>query len=187
MIGILIGGGIAATGFVVGTYVVGTYNMLTTARQDIRTMFSDIITEYQRRADLFLNLAASAKGAMKFEKSTLTELTKARAGKLGETDKDKIKKMGDLEKTFSKLLAVVEAYPDIKSIGTVQQLMEEIRLTEDRINVSRTDYNNVVRDYNVAVTTFPSRMVARQFGFNQEIYFQAVSKNVEISPKIDIE
>lgn len=168
-------------------WAIGIYNGGKTFKQDIKTQLSNIKTEYQRRADLFYNLVQTVKGAAKFEKSTLVGVIAMRRGlekavTPGETLKE-IKKMDDF---FSRLMVTVEAYPQLKSIEAYNNLMTEIRITEDRINIVRTDFNNVVRDYNVLVTTFPSGVIAKMFGFKEEDFY-INETGTEKSPKISLE
>lgn len=166
-------------------WVIGSYNTFVSADQDINNMWSNIKTEYQRRSDLFYNLVETTKAYIKHEKGTLTELTKARAGNFGNTKIDEAKNMKGLEGMFSRLLAVVENYPNLKAVEQTQELFKEIRITEDRINVARTEYNGIVRDYNILIKQFPKNMIARRFGFEKAIFFEN-EKETDKAPKIDL-
>lgn len=164
-------------------YVMGTYNSLISNREDIRTQFSNIKTEYQRRADLFYNLVQAVKSHKKFEKGTLKEIVEARSKGITGTIPTQIKKMGQLDGLFSKLLALFEQYPNLKSNEQHNKLMEEVRITEDRINVSRIGYNDEVREYNIIVQSFPSSIVARMFRFKGDKFFlneESTNKAVRI-------
>jgi len=152
-------------------YVIGTYNSLVSNREDIRTQFSNIKTEYQRRADLFYNLVQATKSYKIFEKSTLKEVVEARAKGITGTIPAQIKKMGQLDGLFSKLLALVEAYPNLKSNEQHNKLMDEVRITEDRVNVARTGYNDEVREYNIIIQSFPSSIIANMFRFRKNDFF----------------
>jgi LemA protein len=168
-----IGGAIVvATGFGLVGWAIGTYNTFIVAVQDIKTQWSNIKTEYQRRADLFYNLVEAAKGYMKHERETLTKVIEARAGNFGPTKLKEMSKMKDLEKVFSKLAVVFERYPKLKANEQVNELMAEFNKTENRINIARTDYNALVRDYNIYVRTFPKNIIARHFSFKVEQFFE---------------
>jgi LemA protein len=167
-------------------WIIGTFNWFVNAQQNIKTQFSNIKTEYQRRADLFYNLVQSVRAHMKFEKSTLVEVTKMRNVNLNGPKAEVVKKMKDMDALFSKLLVTVEAYPNLKSIRQFTKFSDEVRITEDRINVARTDYNEVVREYNVRVKQFPTSIVARWKNFNIEKYYMNEPKT-DYSPKISFE
>lgn len=174
---------------------IGTFNFFQARRQDIRTQWSNIITEYQRRFDLFNRFAESVKSYKKFERGTLTDVIKARAAALNPaaqlreatTKAGQMKAMKGLDAFFSKLLAVVEQYPNLKAVEQYNKLLEEIRITEDRVNVARTGYNDIVRVYNIGVKTFPRNIIAKMFNFTLEEFFKAVDEGIEKSPKLDLE
>lgn len=164
---------------------IGTYNIFRIGQQDIKTQWSNIKAEYQRRADLFYNLVQAVKSVKKFEQDTLVGLAAARSGNFGTDKLSEMKKLKGLDKLFSRLMMVVERYPKLQSPKQYDKLMEEVRITEDRINIARTDYNEIVGDYNKLVTTFPKMYIAGMFGFKVEEFFQ----NEEVSdkaPKIDL-
>lgn len=167
-------------------WVAGTYNDLVTDVQDIETQFSNIKTEYQRRADLFYNLVESVKSHVKFEKSTITEVTRLRNVTLGKEPKVAKKQMAQMDGAFARLLATFEAYPKLQSVQLYQQTMEELRITEDRVNVARTDFNDVIRVYNTKVKTFPSNIIARMYGFIIKEYFMN-EPSTDKCPKISYE
>jgi LemA protein len=189
MIGLIFGG----IGIVLGLFIIillgwgiGSYNTFVTAMQDIKNMFSNIKTEYQRRADLIYNLVESVKGYQKFEKETLTEVIKARQGiNFGKSQQDQMKKMGELDKFFSKLAVVFEKYPKLKTNEQYNTLTKELKLTENRINIARTDYNSIVRDYNIFIKEFPRFILANMFGFKEELFFEN-EKGTEKAPKIKL-
>ncbi len=163
-----------------------TYNHFVALRQDIKTQFSNIKTEYQRRVDMFYNLIQTVKSFKKHEKSTLKEVVQARSQGFTGNVKQDISKMKNLDGMFSKLLAIFEQYPNLKSNEQHNKLMDEIRITEDRINVARTDYNSVVRSYNVKVKTFASNLIAGMFKFVVEEYFKN-KEGTDEAPKIDLD
>ena len=188
MIGIIIGF-LAVMTFgviIIAGWAIGIYNYLQAGVQNIKTQWSNIKTEYQRRFDLFANLAEAVKSFKKHEKSTLTDVVKARSMlNFSGSKSEQLKNMGMLDKFFSKLAVVFERYPDLKANEQHNKLIEEMRITEDRINVARTDYNDIIREYNIATKTFPSSIVAKMFHFAEEKFY--INETVsDKAPKIDI-
>lgn len=153
-------------------WTIGQYNFFQVGKQNIKTQWSNLKTEYQRRYDLVLNLVETVKSFKKHEKETLTEVIKARSmlNFKGSISKQ-VKTMGGLDNLFSKLAVVFEKYPELKANEQHNILMEELRTTEDRINVARTDFNDIVREYNLGVKTFPSSIIANIFSFTEEKYY----------------
>lgn len=172
MIGLIILGILATFTLIIVGWIIGVYNMLVIAFQEVRNQLSNIKTEYQRRADLFINLMESTKSYKKHEKNTLVELTQARSGNFGKTPKEEIKKMKGLENVFARLLAIQENYPNLKADTIHTKLMDEIRITEDRINIARTDYNELVKDFNVLIKTFPNFIIANMLKYQSEPFFE---------------
>ncbi len=189
MIGIIILGILAVAVFIflcLAGWGIGTYNTFRTGQQDVKTQWSNIKTEYQRRADLFYNLVEAVKSHKKFEKETLIAVTQARAGIFGDNVKAEKAMMKKLDGVFGKLVATFEAYPKLQSHQQHNKLMEEVRITEDRINVARTDYNEIVGDYNKLVLMFPSNVLAGMFAFKeQEFFVNEEASNA--APKIKLE
>jgi len=157
---------------VVGAWVFGGYNVFVKGKQNIKTMFSNVKTEYQRRADLFYNLVEAVKSYAKFEKDTLTQVIAMRNGNFGSTPKEAMSKMKKLDGFLGKLMVVVERYPQLRATEEYKTLMKETRITEDRINIARTNYNDTVREYNLYVVSFPSNILAGMFHFSEETYFE---------------
>lgn len=164
---------------------ISTYNSFATLKQDIATQFSNIRTEYQRRIDLILNLVESVKSFKKHERETLTAVINARTKGFSGNVKTDMKKMNGLEGLFSKLLAISEAYPQLKAGEQHNKLIDELRITEDRINIARTDYNSVVRSFNVLIKTFPTNLIAGMFKFTLEDYFKG-KEGIEEAPIIKL-
>lgn len=166
-------------------WLIGLYNTFVTAVQDIKNQWSNVKTEYQRRADLFMNLVESVKAYTKFEKETLTQVIQARSGNFGKTQAEEMKKLKGLDGVFGRLMVVFERYPKLKAGEQYKDLMNEIRITEDRINIARTDYNSLVRDYNVLIKMFPNNKLAQMFGYTESVFFEN-EKGTEKAPKIDM-
>lgn len=169
----------------VGWYI-GTYNTMVKAHQDVKGQIGNMKTEYQRRADFFYNLAQTVKSSAKFEKDTLTLITRARNPNYGTTVKQNMAEFKQLDNIFSKLMVVFEKYPQLKTTATFEKALDEIRITEDRINIARTEYNNIVNDYNQYIKMFPASVVAQKSGFVEAIYFEN-EKGTEIAPKMNYE
>ena len=166
-------------------WTIGSYNTFRIGQQDIKTQWSNIETEYQRRSDLFCNLVESVKSYKIFEKTTLVDVISARSGNFGRTKMEQMSKMKGLDGMFQKLLLLVERYPKLKANEQHNKLMDEIRITEDRINVARTDYNEIVGDYNKLVMTFPKNIVAGMFRFKTEEFFENEASTTS-APKINL-
>ena len=154
--------------------MVGSYNKLVAEKVTVETAFSGIDTQLQRRADLIPNLVATVKGFASQEKSIIDSITAARAKLSGATTvSDKATADGELTSALSRLLVVVENYPDLKSDANFIALQDELAGTENRIAVSRLDYNAVVKTYNTHVRSFPAVLYAGLFGFNAADFFEA--------------
>lgn len=177
--------------FVVGGWMIGTYNLFVNGKQNIKTQWSNILAEYQRRADLFYNLAQAVKSYAKFEHNTLMHVTQARGGNFGKTKADQLKKMEQLDDAFSsmmsRLLVVFERYPKLEAIQQYHDYTKEVRITEDRINIARTDYNGVVKEYNNNVLTFPNKILAQWWKFAEEKFFLTERVLTEKDVKMDLD
>ena len=174
--------------------VVGGYNGLVGKREATDQAFSNIQSQYQRRADLVPNLVKTVQGAADFEKSTITDVTNARA-KATSMNIDPSKAtpeqlqqyqnaQGELSQALGRLLAVAENYPQLKATEAFRDLQSQLEGTENRIAVARNDYNNVARTYNTSIQTFPTSLTAGLFGFDKKAYFEA-DKGAEKAPQVD--
>jgi LemA protein len=164
---------------------VGSYNGLVSSSQAVDKQWAQVQTVYQRRADLIPNLVATVSGAAHFEKSTLVEVTDARAsvGKVtvnsntAPSDPAQLQQFeqaqGNLSSALSHLMVVVENYPNLKSNENFLELQAELEGTENRINHERELFNSTVQDYNTRVQRFPTVFFARMFGFTAKPYFGA--------------
>jgi LemA protein len=176
----------------------GSYNRLVKLSQAADSQWAQVQNVYQRRADLVPNLVATVSGAANFEKSTLTEITTARAS-VGQvkldpnsapTDPAKLaafeSAQGQLSSALSRLLVVVERYPDLKATANFQDLQAQLEGTENRISVERRDFNTAVQNYNTAVKSFPAVFYAGMFGFSPKPYFTA-TPGAETPPKVQFD
>src|ERR1700730_9352110 len=171
--------------FVIGLFFWGTYNRLVTLDQNVNKKWGDVQTVYQRRADLIPNLVNTVQGAANFEKSTIVEVTNARAsvGRVqldpnkAPTDAAQLEQFqaaqGQLSNALSRLLVVVERYPDLKANQNFLSLQAQLEGTENRISVERNKFNEAVQSYNTAVMTFPTKLFAGMFGFSPRPFFSA--------------
>lgn len=174
--------------------VVGGYNGLVGKREATDQAFSNIQSQYQRRADLVPNLVKTVQGAADFEKSTITDVTNARAKATSVTiDPSKATPeqlrqyqdaQGELSQALGRLLAVTENYPQLKATEAFRDLQSQLEGTENRIAVARNDYNTVARTYNTSIQTFPTNITAGLFGFDKKAYFEA-DKGAEKAPQVD--
>jgi len=161
------------------------YNGLVTKSQGVDAQWSQVETQYQRRYDLIPNLVNSVKGMMTQEQKVFLAIAEART-KYGaaQTVNEKAVAAGEVETALGRLLAIIENYPDLKSSQNVTQLMDELAGTENRISVERRRFNDLTRDYNTQVKTFPTNMLAGMFGFSERQYFQSVTGS-DTPPKVE--
>jgi LemA protein len=170
---------------IIAVSLVGIYNGLVTKSQGIDSQWSQVETQYQRRYDLIPNLVNSVKGMMTQEQKIFLSIAEART-KYGaaQTVNEKAVAAGEVETALGRLLAIMENYPDLKSSQNVTQLMDELAGTENRISVERKRFNDLTRDYNTQVKTFPTNMLAGMFGFSEKQYFQSVTGS-DTPPKVE--
>jgi LemA protein len=169
---------------ILGIYSVSTYNSLVGLNVTADTEWKQVETQYQRRFDLIPNLVESVKGSMKQEQTIFTAIADARTKYSGaKTPDEKAAAAGQVESALSRLLVISENYPNLKSSDTVQALMSQLEGTENRINVQRMRYNDVVKSYNLKVMRFPSSIIASMFGFQNREYFEA-EKGSEKAPEV---
>ena len=162
-----------------------SYNRLVILEQNANKKWADVQSVYQRRADLIPNLVNTVAGSANFEKSTLTEVTNARAsvGRVqldpnkAPEDAEQLKKFqaaqGQLSNALSRLLVVTENYPQLRATEAFQNLQAHLEGTENRISVERNNYNSAVQDLNTALERFPTNMLNKMFGFKPRAFFQA--------------
>jgi LemA protein len=152
----------------------GNYNRFVSMDEAVKGSWAQVENQLQRRYDLIPNLVETVKGYGKQEKDVLVEVTNARA-KVGgaSTVPDKIGANNELSGALSRLLVVVEKYPDLKSNQNFIRLQDELAGTENRIAVERMRYNDAVKAYNVAIRSFPANLLAGMFGFQKATFFEA--------------
>lgn len=156
----------------IGT-VIHMYNNLVGLRNRVKNSYAQIDVQLKRRNDLIPNLVETVKGYASHEKGVLEEVTKARTGVMNaNTIEETSNADNQLTGALKTLFAVAENYPDLKANSNFQQLQSELSDTEDKIAYARQFYNDVVLKYNNACQQFPSNILARLFGFNEESFFQ---------------
>jgi LemA protein len=162
----------------------GNYNRFVQMDVEIKAAWSQVENQLQRRYDLIPNLVETVKGYAKQEKDVLVEVTNARSkvGGAG-TVPDKIAANNELSGALSRLMVVVERYPDLKSNQNFLKLQDELAGTENRIAVERMRYNDAVKIYNQAIRTFPANFVAGMFGFKEATFFK-VEEAAKAPPKV---
>lgn len=153
--------------------VVFMYNGLVRRKNRVREAWADIDVQLKRRHDLIPNLVDTVKGYMQHEKSVLENVTKARTAVMGAQTRADIEKGENmLSEALKNLFAVAENYPDLKASQNFLELQRELSDTENKIQASRRFYNTNVRDYNTAIESFPTNMLAGTFGFKHEELFK---------------
>jgi len=180
---------------VAGLFVMGSYNRMVSLSQRVDGSWAQVQNNYQRRADLVPNLVNTVAGAANFEKTTLEEVTAARAsvGKVqlnatnAPTDPQKLAEFqqaqAQLSSALSRLLVVAERYPDLKATANFRDLQAQLEGTENRITVARQDFNAAVQAYDTAIKSFPATLFAANFGFKEKPYFEAAAGS-ETAPKV---
>ena len=163
---------------------IGTYNRLVTTENNVENKFAAIETNLQRRADLIPNLVETVKGYAAHEQEVLTAISDARARLAGAgTPEEMADADAALSSALSRLLVVVENYPNLKADAQFTRLMDELAGTENRIAVARQDYNNAVSSYNLQIRKFPSSIFAGIFGFERKELFEA-REGAENAPEV---
>ncbi len=187
---------LAFLALVVGIGGCSSYNGFVGRKQDVDKSWAQVEAQYQRRYDLIPNLVKTVEGSATFERSVLKEITEARAsvgqlkltpGQAPATAAEFTKfqeAQGQLASALSRLLMVSERYPDLKSTAAFRDLQVQLEGTENRIAVSRQDFNTAVQGYNTAVQQFPGVIVARLAGFTPRPYFQSDAA-AQKAPKVD--
>jgi len=195
---LLILGGLVVVVLIVVASVGGTYNRLVTLDQAVQSQWAQVESVYQRRADLIPNLVATVKGAANFEKSTYVAVAEARA-KVGQlnlgsgvpNDPNAFNKFASaqdgLSSALSRLLVVVERYPDLKASQNFADLQAQLEGTENRIAVERMRFNQAAQTFNTTRDSFPTVFVANFFGsrFNEKPYFKS-QPGAESAPKVTL-
>ena len=169
------------------------YNGLVNDSENVDNNWANVETQYQRRADLIPNLVNTVKGYATHEKETLEGVMKARS----EATQTKVdptnltpqklaeyqKAQAGISQALGRLMVIQERYPDLKANQNFQELQTQLEGTENRINVARKDFNDAAKKYNVSIRSFPKNILAKMFGFEKKVYFEAQS-GAEKAPEV---
>ena len=163
---------------IVVLWVMGTYNSLVSLNENAKTAQADIEVQYDRRFALIPNLVETAKGIAGLEQSVFTSLAEARSRYAGAPEKtnERVTAINQFDSAFPRLLAIVENYPVLKSSESFLKLQDQLEGTENRIAVARNDFNAAVNQLNKRIQFFPSNVIARFFGFQERVRFEAVAE-----------
>lgn len=182
IIGLVVLGLIVVLGFV----SIGSYNKLVSLKENVDSKYADIDVQLQRRCDLIPNLVNTVKGFTDHESSVLASISDSRAKLAGASSvSEKAEANQELSNSLSRLLVVVENYPNIKADSQFTALMDNLEGTENRLAVARKDYNAAVETYNKAVKSFPSAIFASMFGFEAAQRFEASEQAKTTTPVVD--
>jgi LemA protein len=172
---------------------ISTYNKMVKANQNVKEAWAQVENVYQRRLDLIPNLVRTVQGVANFEQTTLKQVIEARAKATQVTidpskmTEDNLKQFqavqGQVSSSLSRLLVSVEQYPQLRATENFKELQSQLEGTENRIATERRKFNEVVKDYNNRVTTFPGNMFASMFGFKEKPFF-AAAQGAEKAPEV---
>lgn len=178
----------------IAIYCVKVYNGLVAEQQGVEAAWSNVETQYQRRADLIPNLVSTVKGYATHEQQTLEDVVAARAAATSITldgsnmtpaqFEEYVEAQNKVTSALGRLIAVAENYPDLKANTSFLELQSQLEGTENRIAVARREYNDIVKQYNTRVVTFPRNIIASMFGFSQREYF-AAAEGASEAPKVE--
>jgi LemA protein len=180
-----------ALGFILwGTKI---YNGMVTMRESVTSQWGNVETQYQRRADLIPNFVNTVKGAANFEQETLTRVIEARAkatsvtidpSNMTQANLQQFQQVqGEISSALSRLMVVVEKYPELKATQNFRDLQVELEGTENRISTERRKFNEVAKAYNTYIKKFPQNFLAGMFGFSERPYFQSEA-GAEKAPEV---
>jgi len=168
-------------------WLIAAYNRLVSLRNQVANGWRQIDVQLKRRHDLIPNLVNAVRGAMDFERDTLTAVMEARAKALTATGPaDAAQKEGQLSQALGRLIAVAENYPTLKSNENVKMLMEELSATENKVGFSRQFYNDIATNFNTAQQVFPTNILAGNFGFKPAELFEITDAKDREVPAVDL-
>jgi len=165
-------------------YLKGTYNSLVGMDESVKAAWAQVENQLQRRYDLIPNYVETVKGYASHEREVFTRVTEARSRAAGAPGiGEKIEANNELSSALSRLLVVVENYPELKANTNFIRLQDELAGTENRIAVERRRYNETVKTYNIQIRRFPTNVFAGMFGFEKAVFFE-VPKERQEAPKV---
>jgi LemA protein len=167
--------------------VIAMYNRLINLRNQVLNGWRQIDVQLKRRHDLIPNLVNTVRGAMEFERDTLTQVMEARARAVSATGPaDAARKEGELSQALGRLFAVAENYPTLKANENVKMLQEELTSTENKVGFARQFYNDISTTFNTSQQTFPSNMIASMLGFKPAELFELIDPAERLVPSVDL-
>jgi LemA protein len=171
-----------------GSWFIGIRNQMAVKKEAVSAEWSQVDVVLQRRADLIPNLVATVKGYASQEQIVYGDIAKARSALIGaQTPADKIAANGQLDSALSRLLVIVENYPQLKSNENFMRLQDELAGTENRIAIERRKYNQLVQDYNTFLVTFPNSMIASMSGFTRNDAYFKTDEGARNAPKVNFD
>lgn len=164
----------------------GSYNGLVDRELTVDQSVADLDVQLQRRFDLIPNLVKSVEGALEQEREIIGKVTEARTRYAGAgSGNERVAAAGELEGALSRLLVVVESYPQVASLQNVRDLQVQLEGTENRVAQARRTYNETVTDFNRAIRRFPRSIIAGVFGFEKRVLFEAAA-GADVAPTVDL-
>ena len=186
--------GLLAVIAVIAIWLVSVYNGMVGLDEGVNTAWANVETQYQRRADLIPNLVNTVKGYAQHEQETFEAVVNARSKATSisidpsNVTPEKLQEFqqaqGELASALGRLIAISESYPDLKASEQFKELQAQLEGTENRINVSRTNFNKEAQKYNTTIRTFPRNLIAGMLGFTQRAYFEAEA-GANQAPKVE--
>jgi LemA protein len=174
--------------FVIGSAYVGRRNQMAIKREAVNAAWAQVDVDLQRRADLIPNLVQTVKGYAVQEQTVFGDIAAARAALVGaKNPSDKIAANGQLDSAISRLLVIVENYPQLKSNENFMRLQDELAGTENRIAVTRKRYNDSIQDYNTYISLFPNSLVASIGGFTRNDAYFKTDEGARQAPKVNFD
>jgi LemA protein len=193
LISLIVGALVGLAILAVVLWGIRVYNNMVTLQEAVTSQWGNVETSYQRRADLIPNFVNTVKGAANFEQETLTQVIEARAKatqvtidptRMTEQNMQQFQAaQGEISSALSRLMVVVEKYPELKATQNFRDLQVELEGTENRISVERRNFNEVARTYNTLIRRFPNSFIAGLGGFSARPYFEA-AEGAEKAPEV---
>jgi len=178
-------GALVLVGGIAASSLIGVYNSFTRLDEGVKAQWKQVENQLQRRNDLIPNLVETVKGYASHEKGVFTAVADARARMAGaSTPGQRIEASNMMSSALSRLLVVVEQYPQLKADASFNRLMDELAGTENRLAVERKRYNDIVQEYNTKRRTFPNNLIAGMFNFGEAAYFN-VPEEAKKVPKVE--
>ncbi len=171
-----------------GLWIGGSYNGLVQTNEEVKAQWSQVEVSYQRRFDLIPNLVSTTKGFAKQEKEVIGEIAQARTHYSGATTiNDKVQAANQVESALGRLLVITENYPTLTSSELFKSLMVELEGSENRISVERRRYNDIAKDFNIKVRSFPTSLIAGFLGFKPADLFTVSTAEAKNAPKVNFD